>query len=164
MRKLLGGVILAVGVGAIGYWGAKDHALGMQTAIAAGAKSATSGAVHGVETVVTGRDILITGLADSEGERDALVAALNQIEGRRVVTDALDILPSADPYTIAATRKGGQTLLQGNVPSEEMRAVLAQNGAAGVESLTLASGAPERWEAAIGTGLGALSQMDEGSV
>ena len=37
-------------------------------------------------------------------------------------------------------------------------------GAAGVEGLTLASGAPERWEAAIGAGLGALTQIDEGSV
>ncbi|MGH1577336.1 OmpA family protein [Planktotalea sp.] len=163
MRKLLGGVVLAAGVGALGYWGAKDHALDMQNAIGERAGAAVSSAVHAVQTEVTGRDIRISGLADTEAEREALVASLHEVEGRRVVLDELEVLPVAKPYTIAATRKDGQTLMQGNVPSEEMRAVLAKSGAAGAEGLTLASGAPERWEAAIGTGLGALSQLDEGT-
>ncbi|WP_375264342.1 hypothetical protein [Planktotalea sp.] len=164
MRKFLGIVVLAVGVGGLGYWGAKDHALDMQNAISERATAAVAGAVHGVETSVEGRDIRVTGLADSEAEREALLSALNAVEGRRVVLDEIDVLPSADPYTIAATRKDRQTLLQGNVPSEAMRSVLMDTGAAGVEGLTLASGAPERWEAAIGAGLSALTQMDEGSV
>lgn len=164
MRKFLGIVVLAAGVGALGYWGAKDQALDMQNAISERAVAAVSGAVHGVTTRVEGRDIRVTGLADSDAERDALLSALNGVEGRRVVLDELEILPSADPYTIAGTRKEGQTLLQGNVPSEAMRSVLSETGAAGVDGLTLASGAPDRWETAIGAGLGALTQMDEGSV
>lgn len=164
MRKLLGIVLLAAGVGGLGYWGAKDHALDMQSEISVRAVAAVSGAVHGVQTQVEGRDIRLSGLADSDAEAEALVQSLNAVEGRRVVINELEVLPNADPYTIAATRKSGQTRLQGNVPSEDMRAVLAQSGASGVDELTLASGAPERWEAAIGAGLGALSQMDEGSV
>lgn len=164
MRKLLGGVVLVAGVAGLGYWGARDHALDMQQAIGAAAQTATSTAVHQVTTEVIGRDIRVTGLADSEAERTALIDALNAVEGRRVVIDELDVLPVADPFTIAATRKNGQTLLQGNVPSEDMRAVLAQSGATGVEGLTLASGAPDRWEPAIGAGLAALGQMDEGTV
>lgn len=164
MRKFLGLVLVAAGVGGLGYWGAKDHALDMQNAIAERAEMATSGAVHGVQTQVEGRDIRVSGLADSQAEADALLSALNSVEGRRVVLNELDILPAADPYTTAAASKSGQTLLQGNVPSEEMRAVLAQSGAVGADGLTLASGAPERWEAAMGSGLRALSQMDEGSV
>lgn len=163
MRKILGIVVLAAGVGGLGYWGAQDHALDMQTAISERAVNAVSGSVHGVETSVEGRDIRVSGMADSEAERAALLEAVNAVEGRRVVLDELEILPTADPYTIAATRKAGQTLLQGNVPSEAMRSVLAETGADGVEGLTLASGAPERWEAAIGAGLGGLSQMDEGT-
>ena len=164
MRKFLGIVVLAAGVGALVYWGAKDNALDMQNAISERAVAAVSGAVHGVTTRVEGRDIRVTGLSDSDAERDALLSALNGVEGRRVVLDELEILPSADPYTIAGTRKEGQTLLQGNVPSEAMRSVLSETGAAGVDGLTLASGAPDRWETAIGAGLGALTQMDEGSV
>ena len=92
------------------------------------------------------------------------MGSLNAVDDRRVVINELEILPSADPYTIATTRKSGQTRLQGNVPSEDMRAVLAQSGATGADELILASGAPEHWETAIGVGLGALLQMDEGSV
>jgi hypothetical protein len=33
MRKLLGIVVLAAGVGGLGYYGAKDHALDMETEI-----------------------------------------------------------------------------------------------------------------------------------
>lgn len=164
MRKLFGGIVLAAGVAGLGYWGAKDHAFNMESTIAERANNAVAGAVHSVETEINGRDISIRGLADSEAERDTLIAALNAVEGRRVVTDALDILPVANPFTIAASRKDGQTLLQGNVPTEAMRAALVQSGAAGVEGLTMASGAPERWEGAIGAGLATLSKMDEGAV
>lgn len=164
MRKVLGGIVLIAGVAGLGYWGAKDHALDMQNAIDARASAAVQGAVHSVTTQTIGRDIRISGIADSEAERERLIAALNDVEGRRVVQDDLEILPVADPFTIAATRKAGQTRLQGNVPSEAMRAALEQSGASGVETLTLASGAPERWEGAIGAGLATLSSMEEGTV
>ena len=127
MRKLLGGIVLAAGVAGLGYWGAKDHALDMQNAIDARAAEAVTGALHAVQTQAIGRDIRITGLADSEAERDMLITSLNNVEGRRVVLDALEILPTADPFTIAATRKDGQMRLQGNVPSEAMRAALVQS-------------------------------------
>jgi len=162
MRKLFGGLLFFAGVCALGYWGAKSHAVDMQSAITAGAQKAVSNAVHDVTTEVNGRDIRITGLADSEDERTALISALNNVEGRRVVVDELELLPLANPFTIAATRKNGETMLQGNVPSEAVRAVFAQR-AAGTDGLTIASGAPERWESAVGAGLGALSQMEEGS-
>lgn len=164
MSKLLGGIVLAAGVGVLGYWGAKDHALDMQEAITTDASTAVSGAIHAVQTEVQGRDIRISGIADSAAERDRLLAALDAVDGRRVVTDALEVLPQADPFTIAATRKGGQTLLQGNVPSEAVRSALAGTGSTGAEGLTLAGGAPERWEAAVGAGLASLSGMDEGAL
>ncbi len=40
MRKFLGIVVLAAGVGGLGYWGAKDHALDMQNAISERATAA----------------------------------------------------------------------------------------------------------------------------
>ncbi|MEP5153701.1 OmpA family protein [Planktotalea sp.] len=164
MRKLLGGIVLVAGVAGLGYWGSKNHALDMQSAITERAVTATANSVHGVQTQINGRDIRVTGLADSEAERDSLLGALNDVKGRRVVRDDLEVLPTADPYTIAGTRKAGQTLLQGNVPTEAARAELGETAVSGVEGLTLASGAPAGWQAAIGSGLGTLSQMDEGSV
>jgi OOP family OmpA-OmpF porin len=164
MLKVVGGVILIAAIGGFVLWGASERAAGVQAAISERAQSVAENAVHGVQAEVSGRDIRISGLADTEAERDALLGALNEIEGARVVTDELKILPLAKPYVMAATRKGGQTLLQGNVPTEDLRAVFASSGASGVEGLTLVSGAPERWEKAIGAGLKALSQMDEGSV
>lgn len=164
MRKILGGVVLAAGVAGLGYWGAKDHALDMQAAISERASMATASSIHGVQTQITGRDIRVTGLADSEAERDVLLAALNDVQGRRVVIDELDVLPSADPYTFAATRKAGQVILQGNTPSEAARAALDGAAVSGAEGLTLASGAPAHWQTAAIAGLEALSQMEEGSV
>jgi OOP family OmpA-OmpF porin len=144
MLKVVGGVILIAAIGGFVLWGASERAAGVQAAISERAQSVAENAVHGVQAEVSGRDIRISGLADTEAERDALLGALNEIEGARVVTDELKILPLAKPYVMAATRKGGQTLLQGNVPTEDLRAVFASSGASGVEGLTLASGAPER--------------------
>lgn len=164
MQKVIGGVILIAAVGGFVLWGVSERAKGVQAAISERAQSVAENAVHNVQAEVSGRDIRISGFADTEAERDALLGALNGIEGARGVTDDLTLLPTAKPYMIAATRKGGQTLLQGNVPTEDLRAVFANSGVSGSEGLTLASGAPERWEKAIGAGLKALSQMEEGSV
>ena len=164
MQKVIGGVILIAAVGGFVLWPVSERAKGVQAAISERAQSVAENAVHNVQAEVSGRDIRISGFADTEAERDALLGALNGIEGARGVTDDLTLLPIAKPYMIAATRKGGQTLLQGNVPTEDLRAVFANSGVSGAEGLTLASGAPELWEKAIGAGLKALSQMEEGSV
>ena len=164
MRKLLIGAVVAIGIAGAGLWITKNNARALTAAISAQAQSIVAGAVHKVSVDVTDRDLRLSGTADSTAERDALITALENIEGRGNITDDLDILPFAKPFTIAATRKNGQTLLQGNVPSEDMRAALQQSGVSGVEGLRLASGAPDRWESAIGAGLVALARMDEGTV
>lgn len=163
MRKLLGGVILIAGIGGLGYWGAKDHASRMQSAIASKAGAAVSAAIHDVKTQVSGRDITITGLVNSENERETLIATLNDIEGRRVINDELKVLKAADPFTFAATRRQGETVVQGNTPTEEMRQILGDAGAQGTAGLVLASGAPDRWETAVGAGLTTLEKLDEGA-
>ena len=164
MRKLLIGAVVAVCAGGLGLWVSNNNARALSASVDEQAQSIVAGAMHQVEAVVSGRDIQVTGLVDSEAERDALLGALGEIESLGNIEQSLEILPIAKPFTLAATLKNGQTLLQGNVPTEEMRAILAQSGAAGADGLTLASGAPDRWESAIGAGLAALSNMEEGSV
>ena len=164
MRKLLIGAVVAVCAGGLGLWVSNNNARALSASVDEQAQSIVAGAMHQVEAVVSGRDIQVTGLVDSEAERDALLGALGEIESLGNIEQSLEILPTAKPFTLAATLKNGQTLLQGNVPTEEMRAILAQSGAAGADGLTLASGAPDRWESAIGAGLAALSNMEEGSV
>lgn len=164
MRKLLGGLVLIAGVGGLGYWGANAHAVRMQTAITDAAGAAVQSSVHGVQTSVAGRDITAQGLADTQAEKDALLAGLNAIDGRRVVIDEIEVLPVAEPYSFAATVKDGRVFGQGNVPTETMRAALAASEIEGVDGLTLASGAPERWETALGAGLSVVTQMDTGAL
>ncbi len=163
MRKFLIGAALVAGLVGAGYYVSSTRAMDRQVALNTAALDVASSAIHAVNIQIDGGKIRISGLADSETERDALISALGEIDGHSGVLNELTVLPKGDPFTIAATRKAGQTLLQGNVPTEAMRTALAQTGAAGVEGLILASGAPERWESAIGAGLATLSQMDEGS-
>jgi len=67
------------------------------------------GAVHRVETTVAGRDITARGIADDAAERDAIIAALDEVHGRRAVRDEIEVLETIRPYTLSATRDGCAT-------------------------------------------------------
>jgi len=93
------------------------------------------------------------------------VSALSAIENVEDVNDAgLTVLPVADPYRFAVTRKAGRMVMQGNVPTRDVQAALTSSGVEGGDGVTLASGAPDRWEAAIGAAVAALSQLQDGTV
>lgn len=158
MRGILGGLALVAGVAGLGIWGAKDHAVDMEAKIAAGASKAVAGSVHGVTAMVDGRDITVRGIADTEAERDTLVAALNEVNGRRVVRDELTVLPRVAPFTFTARREAGATTLSGYVPSEADRAALGDGAAA----LGLATGAPEGWLGAAETSVASLVPLESG--
>ena len=164
MRKLLGGLVFVAGVGGLGYWGAQSHAARMQQEITQAAGLVAQTTVHGVKTAVNGRDIRVSGIADGVAERDKIVAALHDVNGRRVVVDDLTVLETAKPFSFAATRKDGRSIMQGQVPTEAMRTALAGSGTEGAAALTLAAGAPADWSSAVDAGLGTLSKMDEGAV
>jgi OOP family OmpA-OmpF porin len=165
MRQLLGLAFLLVGVGVLGWYGSTRNAYGIEGHVAGGAAAALATSVHGAGATVAGRDITLTGLADTEAERAALVAAAGAVEGRRVVIDRLEVLPVASPYvSILYKAPDGSLTAEGSVPSEALRREIMNSlgWGPGAAAMTLASGAPEGWAGlAIAAGQGMIA-MDFG--
>lgn len=160
MRKLLGALVLGAGVAGLGVWGAGHQAKTMQAEIGQEAAQVVQASVHGVQARVSGRDITVSGYADSEAERENILTALNAVDGRRVVRDEMVVLPVAAPFTFEAEKSAQGLALSGHVPSEGARKALG----AGAEALTLAAGAPVQWSQAATAALAALGPLDAGAV
>lgn len=162
MRKALGVLVLVLGVAALGWYGAKHNAKRIEHTVADGASGAVAGSVHGVKTSVSGRDIEVSGVADSAGERDDILGILDTVMGRRVVRDRMTVLASASPYVFSATKSAKGTSVSGNVPTEEARQGIAVVLNRDASALKLASGAPDGWTIVAQDGLSALSKLEEG--
>lgn len=167
MRKVLGLAVLVLGVAGVGYYAQGKTAVEIENGIAAGSLAAVAASIHAVVPEVSGRDIRVTGLADSEAERDALLAAVNAVQGVRVVADAMTVLPVARPFVARLTKSEPPKALvaAGVVPSGRVQQELAEAGwgeAAG--ALALASGAPEGWVAMAKAGVAALKPLDSGEM
>lgn len=160
MSRALGALVFLGGVAALGYWGAQSHAVTMESKISAEAQAVISESIHPMEVVVSGRDVTLTGTADTEAEKDAMSDALGAIRGRRVVNaDGVTVLPEITPYeTAIAKGSDGAVALTGYAPSAALAA-----GVAGAGSLPLGHGAPGGWTEAMTAGAAALVPLDEGS-
>ncbi len=165
MRKLLGILLLVLGVGGLGLWARANDARAIEHRIAADAGQVAQGTVHAVTTAVSGRDITASGLADTEAEKAAILAALDRVPGRRVVNDDLRLLPSAVPYrlTLEKPEAGGAPTLAGNTPSEAFREALAGMSGADTAGLELASGAPAGWAGLVQAAVGAMAPLEFGT-
>lgn len=160
MRLALGLLGLGAGVVALGWWARAEYAPHMQSLLQERAAVAVADAVHGVATSVEGRDITVSGLADGPAERDRLIAALDAVRGRRVVNDALNVLPVVAPYTLQADWRDGALSAQGHAPDIAAREALAALGAG---TLPLAAGAPDgAWTAAAEAGIATLHELVNG--
>lgn len=167
MRTILGLAVLALGVAGLGYYAHGKTAVEIENGIAARSLDAVAKSIHVVVPEVSGRDIRLTGFADTDAERDALVAAANAVEGRRVVTDAMMVLPVAQPYAAKVTKGAAPAALvaEGVVPSGRVQADLAAAGwGEAAARLVLASGAPEGWVALAKAGVAALRPLDTGEM
>ncbi|MEM7191647.1 MAG: OmpA family protein [Pseudomonadota bacterium] len=163
MRTGLGIVVLVAGIVALGWYASKHHAKRMEQAVTDGAQGAVAGSIHGVSTAVSGRDIEVSGLADSSAERDGLLETLEHVRGHRVVRDKLDVLAAASPYVFSAEKKpSGELSVSGNVPTEAARAGIAVALDHDASGLKLASGAPDAWTLVAEDGIGALSKLYAG--
>ncbi|WP_226341034.1 OmpA family protein [Gemmobacter serpentinus] len=157
--------MLLGGVAGLGWWGTTHEAVRMEDRIRAEAAPIASGSVHGVTAEVLGRDIQVSGLADSEAERAELIRQYEALPGRRVVRDDLQILAPAKPFTtiLTLTEPGTALTAEGHVSSEAARGTLAEwLGAETVQGLTLASGAPIDQLGLLETGMAALKHMVRG--
>ena len=163
MRKALGILVLVLGVGGLGWWAKTHDALRMQQAITDGAAAVVAGSIHGASTTVSGRDIHLSGLMNDTAVQTALLAALQAVPGRRVVTSDATVLASVAPYTLEVTKTDGMAA-KGYVPTEKMRAGLVAVLGDAAAGLTLAAGAPVGWDAMAAAGLAALGPLNSGEM
>lgn len=165
MRKLLGIAVLVLGVGGLGLWARSNEAAEMQARITKDAETAVAATVHGITTATSGRDITVSGLADSAAEKSAVLAALDKVRGRRVVVDEIRVLEAATPYTLSLVKSEGAAALAatGHVPSEALRGVQAGLFGGDTAGLKLAAGAPADWSQLVRVAVNALGPLDFGT-
>ncbi|MGB8814892.1 MAG: OmpA family protein [Paracoccaceae bacterium] len=164
MRKVFGIGVLVLGVVALGLWGRGHQAHRMQGAVALAAETVVAGSVHGVTAQVSGRDILVSGIADGAGEHDALLAGLDALPGRRVVVDAMTVLDTAAPFSLNVVKADMALTATGFVPTEAVRGKLAAALGDSAKGLVLAAGAPEGWVAMAEAGIAALGPLIKGEM
>ncbi len=165
MRTLLGGLVLAAGVGGVGWYGATHHAKTMQAEVTQGATAAAQNTIHGVTTAVSGRDITVTGIANDEAERDMILDAMGDVNGRRVVRDELRVLETASPFALNAVKNADGMSFAGMVPTEAVRAALADRIGPAVDEFDLMAGVPAGdWAGVVNTGLDGLEPLEEGTL
>lgn len=164
MRIKIGLGVLCVGLLGLGLWARFVTIPHIETALRGAAQAVVAKAIHGMQVQVSGREITLTGLADSDMELAQMVQALKDIPGRPLVNKkAVDVLDAAHPYMFVLRKEGGLSI-SGNVPSEAARARLARIFGDQTGALTLASGAPQDWEGLIAAGVTALTPMLQGAV
>ena len=167
MERIIPAGVFCVGLGCLGWWGQANHADRMQEYVTEGASAAIEGTTrHPIETMVSGRDISVSGLAHSEAERDAVLASLADVDGHRVIIDEIDLVPVAETYFLEAVKDENGLVLNGVVPDHAQK-MLIQDAfpAANIDGVTLAAGEPNQdWGRAATSTLMALDNLDSGQM
>lgn len=162
MSKTLGIGVLALGTGLLGWWAQGHHAERMQHFITERAAEVVAASVHGAKTEVSGRDILLTGTVDGPEEEASLLAALNDVPGRRVVVEDVTVLEKVTPFTLDVVKDDAGLSAKGFVPTEALRGALGLGDKAA--ALVLAAGSPAGWADLATKGIAALGPMIKGAV
>lgn len=161
MRTVLGLVVWGVGITTLGLWAQSDHAKRIETAIASEAQKSASQSIHTIKTRVSGRDIRVSGMANSEAERDRIVAALSRVRGNRLVVSRLSVLERAEPYVFNGKKSADGISFEGNVPTSKARLEFAAK--LGTAKLHRAAGMPDSdWPRVVFQGVSALKMIREG--
>lgn len=126
------------------------------------AEGISRAATHNVTVAVSGRDIELSGFADTQDEANALMDAASAVEGHRVVRADLQLVPTAQPYRFSAKSEDGQLTLSGNIPSAKIAAALAQQtDVPQIAGLSVASGSPETWPDTISAAMDQVFALQE---
>jgi outer membrane protein OmpA-like peptidoglycan-associated protein len=164
MRTKIGLGILCIGVVALGLWTQFVTLPQIETRIRGAAEAVVATAIHGLKVQVSGRDIDLSGLADSDAELAQVMRGLRDIVGQSTVQkQSIEVLTTAMPY-VFILGKAGDLTISGSVPSEAARLRLRSIFGDQVDGLTLASGAPKDWEGLIAAGMTALKPMADGAI
>jgi OOP family OmpA-OmpF porin len=164
VSKGIGIGVLGLGLLGLGWWAHGHHGPRIEDHVRQLAETAVASSIHGAAVTVSGRDIHLTGIADSKAEFEALMAALDGLPARRVVTQDLTVLETVSPFTLSVTKTTAGLTATGHVPTEALRGELATTLGEGAAALTLASGAPQGWGDLAAAGLAALAPLSEGQL
>ncbi|MEL7301002.1 MAG: hypothetical protein AAFM92_11515 [Pseudomonadota bacterium] len=118
--------------------------------------------IHGASVHASGRDVILSGLVDSQAEREALLESLEATQGYRAIQDDTTLLPVASPFEFRSVHAGGRVVsVSGHVPTEQARRRLEPVLGDAADALLLASGAPDGWLAAVNASLKASQSLKE---
>jgi OmpA-OmpF porin, OOP family len=135
--------------------------------------SRSSAALNGtvldkVSVAVDGRDVTLRADAFSEEGRRTAVGRVADVSGVRLVNDQTRLVPEAKPYVWSAERDVVRVTLGGNAPLPAVKSKLvdAQRAALGgvevADQMTLARGAPPRFEQAALLLIGQIGKLKDG--
>ena len=139
--------------------------------LAARANAAVKDAILDKKRVsVAGRDVTFAAEAFSEDGRLSAVASVDTVPGVRLVNDESRLVPEASPFVWSAERDVVRVTLSGSAPlpsskSKLMDAARATLGGIEVtDQMTLARGAPPRFDAAAGLLLDQIGKLKDGKI
>lgn len=158
-------IVILVVVGSVGNRAETDVELGARVSDRLAAEG-----LDWVRTEVTGRKVSVIGAASTETDRDKALTIVRSTPGVAGVTNNLDVLPGADPFTFTIEVAEGGVTASGVLPSskavDEIGSELTAAFGAGVDTggLKAASGAPARFRLAASTAVSAAQLLSSGSV
>jgi OOP family OmpA-OmpF porin len=154
---------LCIAVIALGWWGATHQAVRIEAKIMHGVPASISDSVHPLTVDVSGRDILISGVVESEERKSEIIQQLNAVPGRRTVIANLKVLPLMAPYIFEAVQDQDGLRITGSAPTTFAIEEIAKHAVSGDIKLRLAVGAPETaWLAVVERGLAGLAMLKYG--
>ena len=154
---------LCIAVIALGWWGATHQAVRIEAKIMHGVPASISDSVHPLTVDVSGRDILISGVVESEERKSEIIQQLNAVPGRRTVIANLKVLPLMAPYIFEAVQDKDGLRITGSAPTTFAIEEIAKHAVSGDIKLRLAVGAPATaWLAVVERGLAGLAMLKHG--
>lgn len=154
-------------------WGfaAWNNTLPVEADLSARSSAALKGTVlDKTRIAVDGRDVsLVADAFSEEGRRDA-VMAVETVPGVRLVDDRTRLVPEAKPFVWNAERDVVRVTLSGSAPLPSIKGRLAEaarkevGGVEVADQMSLARGAPPRFEAAAMLLLDQIGKLKDGKI
>jgi OOP family OmpA-OmpF porin len=143
----------------------------LENDLAGRSSAALKGAVlDKTNLVVDGRDVTVSANAFSEDGRSRAVSAVEAVPGVRLVDNQTRLVAEAKPFVWSAERDVVRVTLGGNAPLPAVRGKLleaaraALNGVEVADQMSLARGAPPRFEEAALLLISQIGKLKDGKV
>jgi OmpA-OmpF porin, OOP family len=118
----------------------------------------------------SGRDGVVSGIAENEIQQKEAVAIALSTYGVRVIDNKTTLPPKSDPFNVSMVKEGAGITLTGSYSTAESRAALvgsmekAMPGIAIKDELKLASGKPDGFDVLAAYGVSQLTDLATGEV